>query len=98
MCDDEEEEIDISGYVQENTEVVYCNDVEALIQRNDELRKTRSSYFRWGLDHGKGYMKVVLQQLYGPDYVDSVKGCLLLAVTTAPETNLMTLIEPFQLL
>ena len=30
---------------------------------------------------------MVLQQLYGPDYIDSVKGCLLFAVTNAPETR-----------
>ena len=45
-------------------------------------------------------MKVVLQLLYGPDYVDSVKGCLLLAVTTAPETrsNLKQILSLFPLL
>ena len=76
--------IEPSGYIEKETEVVYCNNIESLINFAEDSRSKPSQVYRWGLDHGKGYLKVVLQRL---QYKDSVKGCLIVAVTMAPETR-----------
>ena len=42
--------------------------------------------YLWGVDHGKGNLKVVLQLTHGIQYKDS-KGSQTVAVTKAPETR-----------
>ena len=74
-------------YVEKETEIIYCNDIPELIQRTECKRLINTEHYRWCVDHGKGFLKVVLQPTYNLDYVDSVKGCLLVAVTNAPETR-----------
>ena len=78
---------DCHGYIEKETEVVYCNNVKSLVRYAEESRSTSSNVYRWGLDHGKCYLKLVLQLTHGLQYKDSVKGCLLVAVTKAPETR-----------
>ena len=74
---------DCHGYIEKETEVVYCNNVESLVRYAEESRSTSSNVYRWGLDQGKGYLKLVLQLTHGLQYKDSVKGCLLVAVEGA---------------
>ena len=86
---------DCHGYIEKETEVVYCNNVESLVRFAEESRSTSSNVYRWGLNHGKGYLTLVLRLTHRLQYKDSVKGCLLVAVTKAPETrdNLRKIIE-----
>ena len=73
--------------MEKGTEVVYCNNIESLINFAEDSRSKPSQMYRWGLDHGKGYLKVVLQLTHGLQCKDSVKGCLVVAVTKALETR-----------
>ena len=74
-------------YVEKETGIVYCNDISELIRRTEGKRLKSTEQDRWGVDHGEGFLKVVLQPTYNLDYIDCVKGCLLVAVTNAPETR-----------
>ena len=74
-------------YVEKESEIVYSNEIPKLIRRAEGKPLIKTEYYRWGVDHGKGFLKVVLQPTYNLDYIDSVKGCLLVDVTDAPKTR-----------
>ena len=68
-------------YVEKESEIVYCNEIPEFIRRAEGKPLINTEYYRWGVNHGKGFHKVVLQPTYNLDYIDSVKGCLLVNVT-----------------
>ena len=73
--------------VKKETEVVYCHDIEQLLSRCESARGRKPIIYRWGCDHGQGYLKFVLQPTYEIEVTDSVKSCFLIAITDAPETR-----------
>ena len=73
--------------LEASDQIVYCTNVPELLRRAEKLRDVGPTLLRWGCDHGQGLLKVVLQPVYGPDVLDSVKSCFILAVCDAPETR-----------
>ena len=66
--------------------MVYCNDIDQLLKRVEEIRGKLLQLNRYGIDHGQDWLKVVLSLIHGPQYVDSVEGALLVAVANCIET------------
>ena len=78
LCDDEEEEIEINGFVPKDTVVIFCNDVEAYYS-------ILMNYLKPQLIFPMGSLSRSIAAIIGPDFKDSVKRCLLLAVIILPK-------------
>ena len=79
-------ELEDSKGIQSPTEVVYCNDIDQLLKRVEEVRKIPIQLNRYGIDHGQSWLKVVCSPIHGLQFVDSVKGALIVAVADCIES------------
>ena len=73
--------------MKKETEVFHCHDIEQLLSRCESTRGRKPIIYRWGCDHGQGYLKCIVQPTYEIEVTDSVKSCFLIAITDAPETR-----------
>ena len=74
-------------FLKKETEVVHCHDIEQLLSRCESARGRKPIIYRWGCDHGRGYLKFIVQPTYEIEVTDSVKSCFLIAIADAPETR-----------
>ena len=66
--------------------MIYCNNIDQLLKRVEEIRGKPLQLNRYGIDHDQDWLKVLLSPIYGLQYADSVKGALLVAVANCIET------------
>ena len=65
--------------------MIYCNNIDQLWKRVEEIRGKPLQLNCYGIDHGQDWLKVVLSPIHGLQYADSVKGALLVAVANCIE-------------
>ena len=78
-------ELEDSNGDKSPTEVIYCNNIDQLLKRVEEIRGKPLQLNRYGIDHGQDWLKVVLSPIHGLQYADSDKGALLVAVANCIE-------------
>ena len=76
-----------SNCIKSPTEVIYCTNIDELLNQAENIRRKPSQLNRYGIDHDQGWLKVVLSPIHGLQFVDSVKGALIFAVADCIETR-----------